>query len=340
MKKIILAISIMLIFSACSSSTNTESINVYNWGEYIEEDVLELFEQETGIKVNYQTFQSNEEMYAKIKSGSASYDVIIPSDYMIDRMIDENMLEALNFENIPNYDINIKENFKNPEYDEENLYSVPYTWGTVGIIYNKKYVKEPVDSWDILWDEAYKGQVLMFNNPRDAIAIALKKLGYSLNTTNEDEIKNAANELIKQKDIVQAYVMDQIFNKLPSEEAYIAPYYAGDAITMIEENENLEFIIPKEGTNRFTDAMCIPVGAKNKENAEKFINFMTRQDISDKNIEYIGYSSPMNIPATTDIEYQYIQYPSNEILKNTETFINLPKEILALYDKLWIEIFR
>lgn len=340
MKKIILAISMILIFSACSSGGNTESINVYNWGEYIDEDVLELFEDETGIKVNYQTFQSNEEMYAKIKSGSASYDVIIPSDYMIDRMIDENMLETLNFDNIPNYSTNIKDIFKNPEYDVENLYSVPYTWGTVGIIYNKKYVTKPVDSWDILWDKDYEGQVLMFNNPRDALAIALKKLGYSLNTVNEDEIQSAANELIAQKDIVQAYVMDQIFNKIPSEEAYIAPYYAGDAITMIEENENLEFVIPKEGTNKFTDAMCIPVGAKNKENAEKFINFMARQDIADKNIEYIGYSSPMNIPASSGDEYGHIQYPSDEVLSNTETFINLPNDILALYDRLWIEIFK
>lgn len=340
MKKIILAISMMLIFSACSSNQANDSINVYNWGEYIDEDILELFREETGIKVNYQTFQSNEEMYAKIKSGSASYDVIIPSDYMIDRMIDENMLEKLNFANIPNYNQNIKDTFKNPEYDKENLYSVPYTWGTVGIIYNKKYVTEPVDSWDILWDERYKGQVLMFNNPRDALAIALKKLGYSINTTNEDEIKSAANELIKQKDIVQAYVMDQVFNKLPSEEAYIAPYYAGDAITMIEENEDLAFVIPKEGTNKFTDAMCIPVGAKNKENAEKFINFMSRQDISDRNIEYIGYSSPMNTPVSLGEKYNYIQYPSSEVLNNTETFINLPKAILALYDKLWIEIFK
>lgn len=340
MKKIILAISIMLVFSACSSNTTTESINVYNWGEYIDEEVLELFEEETGIKVNYQTFQSNEEMYAKIKSGSASYDVIIPSDYMIDRMIDENMLETLNFDNIPNYTTNIKDSFKNPEYDKENLYSVPYTWGTVGIIYNKKYVTETVDSWDILWDDAYKGQILMFNNPRDALAIALKKLGYSLNTTDEYEIKSAANELIKQKEIVQAYVMDQIFNKLPSEEAYIAPYYAGDAITMMEENPDLEFVIPKEGTNRFTDAMCIPLGAKNKESAEKFINFMAGQEISDKNIDYIGYSSPMNITQNVEDEYNYIKYPSDEIIKNTETFINLPKDTLALYDSLWIDIFK
>lgn len=357
MKKVLaflLSVSALLSLASCGSPSagsgqpsgsgqgaSGSELNVCNWGEYIDEDVLELFEAETGITVNYQTIDNNEKMYAKLKSGGSSYDVVIPSDYMIARMIEEGMLEKLDFANIPNFE-DVRDDLKKPEYDPEGAYSVPYTWGVVGLIYDKTQVTKPVDSWDILWDETYKGQILMFDNPRDAIGIALKKLHYSFNTTDAAQLTEAAELLKQQKSVVQAYVMDQIFDKMGGGDALIAPYYAGDAITMMDENPNLAFAIPKEGTNRFVDAMCIPKGAENKENAEKFINFMTRADIAQKNIEYIGYSTPLKtVFENLDEETQNsVSYPPDDVLANTETFLNLPDEILALYDELWIEILK
>lgn len=323
------------------------SINVYNWGEYISDgsddtlNVNKAFEELTGIEVVYTTFASNEELYAKLKSGGVSYDVIIPSDYMIGRMAAEDMLEPLNFENIPNFSM-IDEKFVNPAFDPDNKYSVPYTWGVVGIIYNKEYVSdEDAQSWDILWDERYMGDILMFSNSRDAFGIALKKLGYSFNTTNEEEINEAAQELKNQKPLVQAYVMDEIFDKMQGGEAALAPYYAGDAITMIAANENLAFSVPKEGTNIFTDSMCIPKGAKQKEAAEMYINFMLETEVAAANCEYIGYSTPHKEALKIldeEISANPIAYPDDEVLENTESFLYLPKNISDIYDKLWTEI--
>ncbi|MCL2518948.1 MAG: spermidine/putrescine ABC transporter substrate-binding protein, partial [Oscillospiraceae bacterium] len=286
--------TIISIFSGCSS--DKQVVNVFNWGEYISDasgiiNVLKEFEAETGIKVNYTTYATNEELYSKLKGSSANYDVIIPSDYMINRLINEDMLEKINFDNIPNFE-NIMDNYKNLEFDPTGEYSVPYTWGTVVLIYNTKYVTKPVESWDILWDEDYKGKIIMFHNSRDAFGISLIRLGFSVNTTDERELQLAADELTKQKDLLLGYYMDEIFNKMGGEEAYIAPYYAGDALTMMDENPNLAAVYPKEGTNIFVDSMCIPKGAKNKEAAELFINFMCRADIAAANSEYIGYSTP------------------------------------------------
>lgn len=323
------------------------SINVYNWGEYISDgsdgslDVNKAFEELTGIDVVYTTFASNEELYAKLKSGGVSYDIIIPSDYMIGRMIAEDMLEPLNFENIPNFSM-IDKKFVNPAFDPENKYSVPYTWGVVGLIYNTQYIsEEDAQSWDILWDERYMGDILMFSNSRDAFGIALKKLGYSFNTTDEDEINEAAELLKEQKPFVQAYVMDEIFDKMQGEEAAVAPYYAGDAITMIEANENLAFSIPKEGTNIFIDSMCIPKSAKQKEAAEMYINFMLETEVAAANCEYIGYSTPHAEALKTldeEISSNPIAYPDDETLENTESFLYLPKATSDLYDKLWTQI--
>ncbi len=323
------------------------SINVYNWGEYISDgsdgslDVNKAFEELTGIDVVYTTFASNEELYAKLKSGGVSYDIIIPSDYMIGRMIAEDMLEPLNFENIPNFSM-IDKKFVNPAFDPENRYSVPYTWGVVGLIYNTQYIsEEDAKSWDILWDERYMGDILMFSNSRDAFGIALKKLGYSFNTTDEDEINEAAELLKEQKPFVQAYVMDEIFDKMQGEEAAVAPYYAGDAITMIEANENLAFSIPKEGTNIFIDSMCIPKSAKQKEAAEMYINFMLETEVAAANCEYIGYSTPHAEALKTldeEISSNPIAYPDDETLENTESFLYLPKATSDLYDKLWTQI--
>ncbi|MFA9381826.1 MAG: PotD/PotF family extracellular solute-binding protein, partial [Acetanaerobacterium sp.] len=273
------------------------TLNVFNWGEYISDgsdDSLNInaeFEARTGIKVQYSTFASNEELYAKLKSGGSQYDVIIPSDYMISRMIKEDMLEELDYSLIPNFSM-IMDEFKDPNYDPGNRFSVPYMWGTVGIIYNTAMVDKPVTSWDILWDEDYSGKILMFSNSRDAFGVSLSRLGYSQNTENEDELRAASDELKKQKPLVQMYVMDEIFDKMQGEEAALAPYYAGDAITMIDTNPNLAWAVPEEGTNRFVDAMCIPKDAANKQAAELYINFMTETDIAVANCKYAGYSTP------------------------------------------------
>lgn len=322
------------------------SINVYNWGEYISDgsddslNVNQAFEELTGIKVVYSTFASNEELYAKLKGGGVKYDVIIPSDYMIARMIAEDMLEELNLRNIPNFS-KIGEKFQYPQYDPQNRYSVPYTWGTVGIIYNKEYVdEEDAKSWDILWDERYLGNILMFSNSRDSFGIALKKLGYSFNTTNEEEIREAAQALKEQKPLVQAYVMDEIFDKMQGEEAVLAPYYAGDAITMMENNENLGFAVPKEGTNIFTDAACIPKGAKHKEAAEMYLNFLLESQVAAANCDYIGYSTPQDEALQLleqEVRENPVAYPADEVLDKAEAFLYLPQSVNDLYDKLWTE---
>lgn len=347
MKKILsLALCLILglsVLASCSSSSGGDKVtlNVYNWGEYIDPTALDIFEKETGIIVNYQTFAQNEEMYAKIKSGGASYDVVIPSDYMIGRMIEENMLEKLDLTNIPNSKF-IADNYKNTAYDPQNEYSIPYTAGTVVLIYNTKMVDKAPDSWDILWDEKYKGQILMFDNSRDAIGIALKKLGFSYNTTDETQIKAAVEELKKQKPLVQAYVMDQIFDKMGNNEAALSAYYAGDAVVMMEENPDLAFAIPKEGTNLFIDAMCIPKGSAHKKEAEEFINFMCRTDIAVLNAEEICYTTPSTAALEEldpELKENTLIYPPDNTYKNTETFANLPQATRELYDKLWFEVY-
>ncbi|MCI8479162.1 MAG: spermidine/putrescine ABC transporter substrate-binding protein [Oscillospiraceae bacterium] len=322
----------------CGGSKNV--VNVYNWGEYIDMSVLEDFEAQTGIQVNYQTFDNNESMYSLLSSGGSSYDVIIPSDYMISRMIEEDMLEPLDFDQIPNFE-DIDPALKNPEYDPTNAYSVPYMWGTVGIIYNTEKVSSPVDSWDILFDPDYAGQILMFDNSRDAIGIALKSLGYSYNTTDETQITQAVDLLVEEKPLVQSYVMDQIFDKLEGGEAAVGPYYAGDYITMVENNPALAFCLPKEGSNLFVDAMCIPKGAQNKGNAETFINFMCSTEVGIKNCTEIGYSTPLlsvKEALPDEIKNNPVAYPSAEVLAGCETFTNLPENILMLYDSEWTRL--
>lgn len=324
------------------------SINVYNWGEYIAagEDgslnVNEEFTNLTGIKVNYTNYATNEELYAKLKGGAASYDVIIPSDYMISKMIHEDMLLPLDMENIPNFSY-IEDRFVNPVYDPENAYSVPYTWGTVGLIYNASLIdlpKEEID-WDILWNEDYLDQILMFDNPRDAFAIAEIMLGYSLNTEDADQLRIAAAKLTEQKHIVQAYVMDEIFDKMEAGDALIAPYYAGDALTILDTNEELDFVVPASGTNLFVDAMCIPVGAKQKEAAEMYINFMCEPDVAFANIDYICYSTPHSAAfemLDDEVKENTVSYPTDEQLLNTETFINLSDEANLLMQTLWTDM--
>lgn len=322
------------------------SISVYNWGEYIGDgsdesiDVCKAFTEVTGIKIYYTNFATNEELYAKLKSGASGYDVIIPSDYMIARMIEEDMLLPLNKDNIPNLKY-LDDKFTDPQYDPGSLYSVPYAWNTVALIYNTKLIDDVVDSWDILWDEKYKGQILMFSNSRDAFAIACKKLGYSLNTENEQELREAADLLIQQKSLVQAYVMDQIFDKMENNEAAVAPYYAGDAVLMLDNNPDLAVAYPKEGTNLFVDAAAIPEGARNKEAAEMFINFLNEPIVASENMQYIGYATP-NWAAyellPEEMKQDEITYPPQNVIDTSEQFIHLSPETNALMDGLWTKI--
>lgn len=350
MKRIVpLLLCAIMIFTMLPVQAKADdvTINVYNWGQYISDgtdgyiDVNKAFTEKTGIKVNYMTFDSNETMYTKLKTGGSTYDVIIPSDYMIARLIAEDMLEELDYSNIPNYAL-VDEAYKNTSYDPENKYSVPYTWGTVGVIYNKKYVSESdIGSWDLLWNEKYSGKILMFDNPRDAFAIAELLLGIDINSEDQDELRSATYKLIEQKPLVQAYVMDQIYDKMERGEAWIAPYYAGDYLMMVGENEDLRFCFPEEGFNFFIDALCIPTCATNKEGAEAYINFLCSPEVNGENLDYLGYSTPESAakeymdPETAASD---IAYPSEETLSRGEAFLYLDQKTTHLMDSLWLEV--
>ena len=319
------------------------TLNVYNWGEYISDgsedtlDIIEEFENISGIDVNYTMFDTNEDMYAKLAHGTSQYDIIIPSDYMIARLIDEDMLEKLNYDNIPNIKF-IDDEYRYTDFDPNAEYSVPYTWGMVGLVYNTKYVtEEQASSWDVLWDESLKGKVLMFGNSRDAFGVALKRLGYSLNTEDLDEIRKAADSLSEQKLINQAYAMDQTFDKMANENAYAAPYYAGDCLTMMKRNDALAFSYPKEGVNQFIDAICIPKGTTQKDAAEAFINFLCETEVAVANCEFIEYFTPQTEAAKL-IEVDERIIPSEEVLENSETFIMLGDQANELQENLWLEI--
>lgn len=322
---------------------NGEKLVVYNWGEYIDPEVLTMFEEETGIDIVYEEFETNEILYPKISSGAIAYDVICPSDYMIQRMIENDLLSEINFDNIPNLK-NIGKQYleQSRQFDPENKYSVPYCWGTVGILYNKMMVDEPVDSWSILWDPKYKDNILMQDSVRDAFGVTLKYLGYSLNSTDLDELTEAKNLLIEQKPLVQAYVIDQVRDKMIGNEAALGVIYSGEAIYTQKENPNLEYVIPKEGSNIWIDSWVIPKNAEHKENAEKFINFLCRPDIALMNFEYITYSTP-NEAARELIEDESIRNSEiafSDLSKydNLETFQYLGTEADQVYGDLWNKV--
>lgn len=322
---------------------NSEKVVVYNWGEYLDPEVLTLFEQETGIDVVYEEFETNEILYPKISSGAIAYDVICPSDYMIQRMIENDLLAEINFDNIPNIK-NIGKDYmeQSRQFDPENKYSVPYCWGTVGILYNKTMVDEPITSWSVLWDEKYKDNILMQDSVRDAFGVTLKYLGYSLNSTDLDELTEARDLLIKQKPLVQAYVIDQVRDKMIGNEAAIGVIYSGEAIYTQMENPDLEYVIPEEGSNIWIDSWVIPKNAENKENAEKFINFLCRPEIALMNFEYITYSTP-NIEARKMIEDEAIRnseiaFPDLSKYDNLETFQYLGTEADQTYGELWNQV--
>ncbi|MBQ6830300.1 MAG: ABC transporter substrate-binding protein [Clostridia bacterium] len=327
------------------TSSKGVTINVYNWGEYIDPTVNDLFTEETGIEVNYKNFTDNESMYAVLSSGAATYDIVVPSDYMVGKLINEGMLAKLNFDNIPNYAL-IDESMKNQLYDPQNEYSVPYTWGTVGIFYNTKYVDEAdlQQGWDLLWDEKYAGRIFMFDNPRDAFGIGLLKCGHSLNTTNKAHWDEAYEQLQAQKPLLHQYVMDQIYDKMINEEGWIAPYYAGDGIIMMDEEEGnpaIDFFVPKSGSNLFIDALCIPKNAEHKAEAEQYINFLCRTDIALLNAEYIGYSTP-HTEARAELDPEIGEnenfYPPQEVLDRTEVFMTLPADVSTYMDGLWMKL--
>lgn len=326
-----------------SNMMNSEKVVVYNWGEYLDPEVLTLFEQETGIDVVYEEFETNEILYPKISSGAIAYDVICPSDYMIQRMIENNLLAEINFDNIPNVK-NIGKDYmeQSRQFDPENKYSVPYCWGTVGILYNKTMVDEPITSWSVLWDEKYKDNILMQDSVRDAFGVTLKYLGYSLNSTDLDELTEARDLLIKQKPLVQAYVIDQVRDKMIGNEATIGVIYSGEAIYTQMENPDLEYVIPEEGSNIWIDSWVIPKNAENKENAEKFINFLCRPEIALMNFEYITYSTP-NSEARKLIEDEAIRnseiaFPDLSKYDNLETFQYLGTEADQTYGELWNQV--
>lgn len=349
MKKILAIILIALIvLSGCSKKEEINpdkpyegvTINVYNWGDYIAEDTIELFTEATGIKVNYEMFDSNEIMYAKYKSGAVDYDVMIPSDYMIEKLIIEDELVKLNKDNIPNISL-INPEFIGQAYDSTGDYSVPYMWGTVGILYNTTLVDDVVDSWDILWDDKYSGQIIMQNSVRDTFGVALKKLGYSLNSTSKEEVDEALAILVEQSPLVQAYVVDEVKDKMIGNEGALAVIYSGEAIYTADENEELAYAIPKEGTNLWFDAMVIPKSTKNQGAAESFINFMCDTQIAFNNTDYIGYSTPhMDAKEMLEDEVKNnpAAYPSQEILDQCEVYIDLGAEMTDYYNEKWNEL--
>ena len=316
---------------------------VYNWGEYIDPEVIDLFERETGYKVHYEEFETNEEMYTIVDKGARVYDVICPSDYMIEKMLENDLLAEINYDNVPNISHIGAQYLESAQgFDPENKYSVPYCWGTVGICYNKTMVDEEVNSWSILFDEKYDGKILMQASVRDAYCVALSYLGYSINSLDKSELKEATDLLIDQKPIVQAYVVDQVRNKMIKNAAALAVIYSGEAIYMQEENPNLEYVVPDEGSNVWIDGWVIPKNCQNKEAAEAWINFMCRPDIALKNFEYITYSTPNEsaraLIEDDEIRNSQIAFPDNSVLSRCEVYNYLGKEGDNLYDYYWTKV--
>lgn len=334
------------LLSGCGSANKYPNgkVYVYNWGEYIDPETLDMFEKETGIQVIYDEFDTNETMYPKIEAGASNYDVVCPSDYMIQKMIDNDLLQELNWDNIPNAKANIGAQYyeQSEAFDPGNRYAVPYCWGTVGILYNKTMVDEPVTSWSILWDEKYADSILMQDSVRDLFMVGLKSLGYSMNSTDEKELNEAKDLLIQQKPLIQAYVIDQVRDKMIGNEAALGVIYSGEAIFTQRENPDLEYVIPKEGTNVWIDGWVIPKNAANVENAEKFIDFMCRGDIALLNFDYITYSTPNTAAQALieddDIRNSKIAFPDLSQYDGLETFSYLGDDADALYNDLWKEI--
>lgn len=355
-KTVSLVLALMMVLTltltGCGNSESQRVVNVCSWGEYIDESLIDQFEEETGIKVNYKFAESNETLYSLLKTGAGDYDVIVPSDYMISQLIEEDMLAELNYENIPNFS-KIDQRFQNLPYDPENKYTVPYAWGTLGIIYNTTMVTEPITSWSAMFDPQYAGEVLMIRNSRDALGIALMYLGYSVNTTDEAQIQEAYQLLADAKNngVYQAFVMDEVFLKMEGSNAAICAYYAGDYLTMLENNPDLAYVVPKEGSNWFVDAMCVLKGSQHKAEAEAWINFIASTEANLANMDFIWYASP-NTEALEQYPAYYeetygepldtglyeIMAATQETLDNCEAYLVLPADTRTLYNDLWTEL--
>lgn len=337
----LLLMTVFTMMPGCGQ--NNVVLNVYNWGYYLDPELITKFQDETGIKVNYEEFDTNESMLAKVEAGGTKYDVIFPSDYVIEEMIGKGMLAKIDLNNVPNFQY-IDDRFKNLDYDPQNEYSIPYFWGTLGILYNNEVVTEPVDSWDILWDEKYSGQILMLKSMRDTIGVALKKLGYSVNSTNPDEIEQAKNLLIEQKSLVNGYYVDEIKDMMINGDAALALNWSGAAMDIYwEEVENIEYAVPKEGSNLWFDCMVIPTASQHKKEAEMFINFLLDPDNAYQNTEYVGYATPnkaaldMVREASPEVVEMEAYYPPDEVLDRCEVFIDLGDK-KELYNQAWIEL--
>lgn len=342
MKRIFsIVLSLLLVLSTLPVLAE-EVVNVYNWEDYINQKAIEMFQEETGIKVNYMNFTTNEDMMVQVRATPAAFDVVFPSDYCVERLIAENLLEELNFDNIPLAKENTLNWLQTPSYDKEGKYSVPFMWGTVGILYNTKMVDEPVDSWGLLWDQKYNNNVFMLDSIRDTLGLALKYCGFSMNTRDPIEIETAKQKLIEQKTsgMVKAYQVDETKDKMVANEAALAVVWSGDAQYAIDLNPDLAYSVPKEGSNVWVDAMVVPKGARNKENAEKFINFMCRPDIAKLNCEQIRYSSPNKAA----IELMGSEYSDNKVMNPDQAdidnceFFNDIQDFIQFYNAVWLEI--
>ena len=334
---ILLGMMLLPLLVSCNSSKSYKSVvNVYNWGDYIDKDLLAKFEEETGIQVVYSTFNTNEDLYVKLKNGVSSYDVVMPSDYMIEKMKNEEMLRPIDWSQVPNMKY-VDLEYQNHSYDPEQIYSAPYFWGTLGIVYNTQLVDEEVDSWNILWDEKYKREIIMLDSSRDSLGIALKLLGYSMNSTKEDELAQAEDLLIKQYPLVYAYLVDQTKDIMKNGEAALAVMYSGDAVDALSENEDLAYTVPKEGSNLWFDSMVIPKSSKNPENGEAFINFMLEPENAAQNADYVWYSLPSSAAKELldeELRDNEVAYPRLEPLTNLEVFKD-PDQFVKKYDDIW-----
>ena len=339
-KMLSLALVLALCLAMLPVHAAQEVVNVYNWYDYMDEEVFELFEQETGIHVNKMYFTTNEDMMLQVEVSPGAYDLVFPSDYCVERMISRNMLAEINFDNVPNF-VHIQDSLKNPDYDPDNKYSVPFMWGTVGILYNTKMVDDPVDSWGILWNDKYADSIFMLDSIRDTLGVTLKYLGYSMNSRDLRELKAATDKLIAQKPIVKAYYVDETKDKMVAGEAALALIYSGDALYAMEKNEDLDYAVPMEGSNVWIDPMVIPATAKNKENAEKLIDFLCRPEIAQKNCEYIWYSSP-NAAAIELMGEDYTENktinPGPDVIERCEFFHDIPDDKLTLYNNFWGQV--
>lgn len=347
-KKIFIPLVLLAAVTLCGCSSADKGVNgqviVYNWGEYIDPETIRMFEEESGIKVIYDEFETNESMYPKVESGAVAYDIACPSDYMISRMIQNGMLSELDYSKMPNVKKNIGAQYfdQSKGFDPDNKYAVPYCWGTVGILYNKTMVEEPITRWEQLWDEKYADNILMQDSVRDAFMVSEKVCGFSMNTLDPTELETAKNLLIEQKPLIQAYVVDQVRDKMIGGEAAIGVIYSGEAIYTQRENPDLVYVIPEEGTNVWIDSWVILKNAPNKENAEKFIDFMCREDIALMNFEYITYSTPNDaareLIEEEDIKNSEIAFPDLSQYDNLETYVYLGEEGDSLYNELWKEV--